>query len=71
MTDDAGGESACFAHLLDEAGCPSDETLVQMIRDLADAVVICDRDGTIVFWNNAATRCSVGRRWRPGARRSN
>jgi PAS domain S-box-containing protein len=29
--------------------------LAQLVRDLADAVVIADRRGTIVFWNRAAT----------------
>jgi PAS domain S-box-containing protein len=56
MTDDGGGESACFAHLFEEAAdSPTDQTLAQLVRDLADAVVICDREGTIVFWNDAAT----------------
>ena len=41
-------------HLFDESE-PNDHALAQLIRDLADAVVICDADGIIVFWNDAAT----------------
>jgi PAS domain S-box-containing protein len=56
MTDD-GGESPCFAHLLEgQVESLSDHTLAQLLRDLADAVVICNSDGTIVFWNDAATK---------------
>ncbi|MGD9998948.1 MAG: PAS domain S-box protein [Acidimicrobiia bacterium] len=50
-----GGEPACSAHLFDEAAEPDDAALAQLVRDLADAVVICDRDGIITFWNHAAT----------------
>ncbi len=38
------------------AGATTDATLARMVRGLADAVVIADHDGTIVFWNDAATR---------------
>ncbi|MGZ4716619.1 MAG: PAS domain S-box protein [Acidimicrobiales bacterium] len=31
-----------------------DAALARLVRDLADAVVICDPDGTIRFWNTAA-----------------
>lgn len=55
MTDAGGGEAACSAHLFEGGDSPSDEALAQLVRDLADAVVICDREGTIVFWNAAAT----------------
>ena len=34
----------------------SDPRLAQLVRELADAVVIADRDGVIIFWNQAATR---------------
>jgi PAS domain S-box-containing protein len=34
----------------------TDDLLVQLVHDLADAVVIADADGTITFWNSAATR---------------
>jgi len=30
--------------------------LAQLVRDLADAVVVADRDGKITFWNDAAER---------------
>jgi PAS domain S-box-containing protein len=54
--EDQGGEAACSAGVFgDPAAEPSDRTLAQLLRDLGDAVVICDRDGAIVFWNRAAT----------------
>jgi PAS domain S-box-containing protein len=34
----------------------TDELLAQLVIHLADAVVIADADGTITFWNDAATR---------------
>ena len=33
-----------------------DDALAQLVRNLADAVVIADATGTIVFWNEAAER---------------
>ncbi len=51
-----GGEAACFAHLLDEALVIDDDVLATLVRRLADAVVIADAEGTIVFWNDAAER---------------
>jgi PAS domain S-box-containing protein len=53
---DEGGEAPCFAHLLDEPPQHTDEALAELLRQLADAVVIADADGTITFWNDAATR---------------
>jgi PAS domain S-box-containing protein len=54
---DEGGEAPCFAHLLDDtSGTVDDRVLAQLVRDLADAVVIAGPDGTIAFWNDAATR---------------
>ena len=53
--DDEGGEAPCFAELLD-ASTIDDQLLGQLVRDLADAVVVADADGTIVFWNDAASR---------------
>lgn len=53
---DAGGEAPCFAHLLDEPPQHTDETLAELLRQLADTVVIADADGTVTFWNDAATR---------------
>lgn len=43
MSDAAGGDLA-------------DADLAQAIRDLADAVVIADTGGRIIFWNDAAAR---------------
>jgi PAS domain S-box-containing protein len=38
-------------------GLPFDEqTLSGLLEHLADALVIADRDGTVVFWNQAAER---------------
>jgi PAS domain S-box-containing protein len=34
----------------------ADATLAQLVHGLADAVVVCDLDGIIVFWNDAAQR---------------
>jgi PAS domain S-box-containing protein len=34
----------------------TDATLALLVRELADAVIIADADGTITFWNDAATR---------------
>jgi PAS domain S-box-containing protein len=53
---DEGGEAPCFAHLLDEPEPLTDAELGGLVRELADAVVIADADGTIVFWNGAAER---------------
>jgi PAS domain S-box-containing protein len=53
---DEGGEAPCFAHLSDEPLDVTDELLGRLARALADAVVIADRDGTITFWNDAASR---------------
>jgi PAS domain S-box-containing protein len=52
---DEGGEAPCFAHLVDHAQLTNDD-LSDLLRQLADAVVIADSDGVITFWNNAATR---------------
>ena len=53
---DEGGEAPCFAHLLDRPEPVTDDQLAGLVRSLADAVVIADQDGTITFWNDAATR---------------
>lgn len=53
---DEGGEAPCFAHLHEELSFGVEGTaLGQLMQDLADAVVIADPAGTIVFWNAAAT----------------
>jgi PAS domain S-box-containing protein len=51
-----GGEASGRA---DGPGTPSpvpDADLAQLVRVAADAVVIADPEGTITFWNDAATR---------------
>lgn len=61
-TYDEGGEAPCFAHLLedtpgpDDTQRPDDHALADLLRGLADAVVIADASGTITFWNSAAGR---------------
>lgn len=35
---------------------PDDQTLAQLVRRLADPVIVADSDGIIVFWNDAAER---------------
>jgi PAS domain S-box-containing protein len=53
---DVGGEAPCFVHLREELPFGVEGTaLGQLVYDLADAVVIADPAGTIVFWNRAAT----------------
>ena len=37
-------------------GAIDDRSLADLVRHLADAVVICDREGSITFWNTAAER---------------
>jgi PAS domain S-box-containing protein len=51
-----GGDPPCWSHLLEAAAEVDESTLARLISELADAVVICDRDGTITFWNTAAER---------------
>ena len=58
MSDaDEGGESACampqHGDVVEEL---TDPALAQLLRDLADAVVIADRAGDVVLWNGGATR---------------
>jgi PAS domain S-box-containing protein len=52
---DEGGEAPCFAHLLNEEPAVPDAVLAELVRSLADAVIIADANGTITFWNEAAT----------------
>ena len=54
--DDEGGEAPCFAHLLEPTAAVSDTDLAALVRTLADAVVVADTEGTILFWNDAAGR---------------
>lgn len=51
---DEGGEAPCFAHLF-ETEPLEDAQLAELVRTLADAVVVADPEGTITFWNPAAT----------------
>ncbi|MCB1255667.1 MAG: PAS domain S-box protein [Microthrixaceae bacterium] len=54
---DEGGDPACWAHLNDEPiEVPSQQALARLLIDLSDAVVICDADRRITFWNSAAER---------------
>ena len=53
---DEGGDSPCWAHLFEDIEAPTDETLAALVRTLADAVIIADPAGTIVFWNTSAER---------------
>jgi PAS domain S-box-containing protein len=54
--DDHGGEAPCLANLVDPTASVSEAILAQLVTELADAVIIADTDGRIVFWNEAATR---------------
>ena len=53
---DQGGDPACWAHLFDDEVEITNALLADTVRGLADAVVICDPNGQILFWNNSATR---------------
>jgi PAS domain S-box-containing protein len=53
---DEGGEAPCYEHLFEAPAGVTDTDLAQLVRSLADAVVIADTDGRITFWNDAATR---------------
>lgn len=52
---DLGGDPPCWAHLNSEPGI-DDQTLVALLHDLADAVVVADPEGVIRYWNAAAHR---------------
>lgn len=56
VESDLGGDPPCWAHLFDDEPSVDDADLARLVRDLADAVIICDPAGIIVFWNTAATR---------------
>jgi PAS domain S-box-containing protein len=53
-----GGDPACWAHVVDVDGdaatTASDAQLLRFVRVAADAMLVCDRVGTITFWNTAA-----------------
>lgn len=54
--DEPGGEAACLAAQLDPPSDLSPGMAAALVADLADAVVVADPDGRIVYWNAAATR---------------
>jgi PAS domain S-box-containing protein len=55
--EELGGDPPCWAHLFDEPiTTPDDPTLADLVRSMADAVIIADAEGIIVFWNQAAER---------------
>ena len=55
IDDDVGGDPPCWAHLFEDADpLTSDLGLADLVREMADAVIIADPNGTIVFWNQAA-----------------
>ena len=58
MNDDFGGDPPCWAHLFEDGSGVEDDAPVfaTIMRNLADAVVIADVTGVIVFWNAAAER---------------
>lgn len=57
MSEPEGGEAACALPLTgDVVEHLPDPALAQLLRDLGDAVVIADRAGDVLFWNDAATR---------------
>lgn len=52
---DEGGESPRHAHPPPANQHCADAQLAELLRHLADAVVIADTEGNITFWNDAAT----------------
>lgn len=53
---DEGGEAPCFAHLLEDAPAVDEGFLADLVGELADAGIVADAEGTIIYWNRAATR---------------
>ena len=54
---DEGGEAACALPLHgDVVEQLPDAALAQLVRDLADAVVVADRAGDVLLWNRGAER---------------
>ena len=56
--DAAGGQGHRhreYGHAVSAAELSSSDRLAQLVSQLADAVVIADPQGVIVFWNDAAT----------------
>lgn len=46
---DTGGDPPCWAHLKPEADPVDDSALAKLLHDLADAVIIADPGGDIVY----------------------
>lgn len=55
MIEELGGEAPCFAHLLHRPDLTG-AAATALLRDLAEAVLISDHDGRIIFWNASAER---------------
>jgi PAS domain S-box-containing protein len=53
---DEGGEAPCMAHLFNDPAHLTDADFAQLTLGLADGLVVAEGDGTIMFWNDAATR---------------
>jgi len=54
---DEGGDAPCWAHELETAVTPLGATgWDQLVHQLADAVLVANRAGTITYWNDAAER---------------
>jgi PAS domain S-box-containing protein len=55
IDEDVGGDPPCWAHLFEDADAlTSDAGLAELVREMADAVIVADPSGTIMFWNQAA-----------------
>jgi hypothetical protein len=65
---DDGGEAPCFAHLLNEEPAVPDAVLAELVRSLADAVIIADGTAPSHSGTRRPRRCSAGRQPRPSAR---
>ena len=58
-TQDNAGDPPCWAYLEEDGlrqQLSRDSTLASLVHQLADAVIVANRDGVIVYWNAAAER---------------
>ena len=55
---DEGGDPACWAEQFEDRSVapPGDDALAELVKRLADGVVLADTEGRITFWNDAAER---------------